>query len=66
MSNIGGKHNDNIQLFSREQISRIFGELKITPALHSPLKTAAKPQPVPAQSVEDILKNNFIDEEQSA
>lgn len=64
MSESAGKFNDNIQIFSPEQVDRIFDELKIKPAPPKPqVKPEIKPQPAPEQSVEDILKNNFIDEE---
>ena len=64
------KFNENIQVFSPEQVSRIFDELKIGSLPQKPLKTpkaALKKHtaaPAPEQSVEDILKSSFIAEEE--
>ena len=63
MTGIDNKFNKDIQLFSPEQVSRIYQELDIAPAKPKP-KPAKPSQPDPAQSVEDILKNNFIEEEE--
>lgn len=70
----GNKFNENIQVFSPEQVSRIFDELKIGPLPTTPLKapkaaskkhTAVPSSAAPEQrSIEDILKSNFIEEEQ--
>ncbi|MDR2431802.1 MAG: hypothetical protein LBD99_06080 [Candidatus Margulisbacteria bacterium] len=63
------KFNDNIQLFSQEQLSRIFKELKLKPGAvpDKPLRQAPVPgapaAPSAQQSVADILKSNFIAEE---
>jgi len=65
MLETGNKFNKDTPLFSPDQVSRIFDELKISPNKSN--KPTAKPagqdKPEPTQSVEDILKNNFIEEE---
>ena len=62
MTGIGNKFNENIQLFSQEQVSKIYKELNIDPP-KSNSKPVKQPQPDQTQSVEDILKSNFIEEE---
>jgi len=62
MLGTGNKFNKDTQLFSPDQVSRIFDELKIAPAKSAP-KSTAPAKPDPNQSVEDLLKNNFIEDD---
>ncbi|MDR1998269.1 MAG: hypothetical protein LBQ83_08110 [Candidatus Margulisbacteria bacterium] len=52
-------------IFSQEQVSKIFDELQLKPQPPNPAekKPAPAAAPDPRQSVEDILKNHFIEEE---
>ena len=60
------KFNEDAQIFTPDQLSKIFNELAIDPQRASQVKKTAPSQvvpPDPQQSVEDILSRNFIEDE---
>ncbi|GBR76137.1 hypothetical protein NO2_0735 [Candidatus Termititenax persephonae] len=61
------KFNENAQIFSPDQLSKIFNELDLDPQRVSQVRKTTPGQiipPSPQQSVEDILRRNFIEDDQ--
>ena len=60
------KFNESAQIFTPDQLSKIFNELDLDPQKVSQVKKTTPAQvvpPDPQQSVEEILSRNFIEDE---